>query len=81
MIPFLLILAATILVSIAGDQVSARHPLFAWWWYGSWTAAFTVTSAASAAGGSWGWAAWLAVCAVVSGFDWFRHGKRRKAGR
>lgn len=73
---FLAFIAAGALLSAAGDRFARNRRVFAWWWYGCWTAGFTAMSALSAATGAVGWAVWLGVSAALQGFEWWRHCKR-----
>jgi membrane protein implicated in regulation of membrane protease activity len=73
-----LAIAAGIIVGIAGDQMAARRPQFALWWFGTWTVLCTVMSALLAAQHHWRVAALLAGCAAINAFAWWKHWNRRK---
>jgi MFS family permease len=74
-----------IVCAVIGATVIARYadrnPAFGVWWFGFWTVADAAAAIISAVQREWGWAAWIAVCAVIMGLWWRNCRKRRKRKR
>lgn len=58
-----------------------RRPWWAQWWYGLWMVIDVIVSAILAAERDWGPSALVALCAVSSGWSWWKHRKNRKRKR
>lgn len=75
------VIAVGLAVTVVGDRVASRSPLFAVWWYGALTILSVAVSALEMAAGEWGWGLWTAVCAVANGVMWWNSRNRRRRKR
>ena len=71
-------LAVGLAIGAGGIYGVRQSPLFACWWFGSWTVADVALAALNAALGSWGWSAVMAGLAAVNGLLWWQHWNRRR---